>query len=125
LPAGYPFPGSSDRTQASPRLGLQRAPLPGPAAADPAEVIEEFVRSHFSISEQDVRFSRTTPLFESGYVDSIGVIELIAFIEDTFPVEIPDDLLLSDGFTTIDGIAAAVTERLRRPARRRATHATE
>lgn len=83
------------------------------ASADPAQVIEEFVRSHFGISARDTRFSRTIPLFESGYVDSVGVVELIAFIEDTFAVEIPDDLLLSDSFTTIDGIAAAVTNRMK------------
>jgi acyl carrier protein len=70
--------------------------------------IEAFVRRQFSISPTDPRFGRSAPLFDLGYVDSLGVVELLTFIEAEFGVRIPDEELMSDEFTAIDGIAVVV-----------------
>jgi acyl carrier protein len=75
-------------------------------AVDISERIERFVRTQFRVAPTDTRFSRTQPLFESGYVDSIGVVELLAFISEEFGVSVPDDVLMSEEFATIDGIAS-------------------
>jgi acyl carrier protein len=72
------------------------------------ERIERFVREQFSVSDGDPHFDRTVDLFESGYVDSVGVVELLAFIGEAFRVEIPDKVLLSEDFTNVDGIARIV-----------------
>src|SRR4051812_43032914 len=79
------------------------------STADVAAKIERFVRDHFRVGQQDTRFSRSAALFDLGYVDSVGVIELLAFVEQQFRVRIPDDTLLSDEFTTIDGMAAVIS----------------
>jgi acyl carrier protein len=76
---------------------------------DVAAAVEEFARREFSIKDSDQRFNRTVDLFEDGYVDSIGVIELIQFLESTFAIDIPEEDLFSSEFSTIDGIAAIVT----------------
>jgi acyl carrier protein len=76
--------------------------------AGAATRIEAFVRESFSIDESDPRFGRDVDLFEEGYVDSIGLIELLAFIEDEFRLEVPDEELASAEFTTIDGMAASL-----------------
>jgi acyl carrier protein len=73
-----------------------------------AAAVEEFARREFSIKPSDRRFDRTVDLFEDGYVDSIGVIELIQFLERTFAIEIPEEDLFSSEFSTIDGIARIV-----------------
>lgn len=75
---------------------------------DVAAAVEEFARREFSIKPSDRRFDRTVDLFEDGYVDSIGVIELIQFLERTFGMEIPEADLFSPEFSTIDGIAKIV-----------------
>jgi acyl carrier protein len=72
------------------------------------ESIEQFVRAQFSISPSDPRFGRDVDLFEGGYVDSVGLAELLAFIEAEFGVSVPDDDLLSEEFATIDGMARTV-----------------
>jgi acyl carrier protein len=51
---------------------------------------------------------RDVDLFDTGVIDSVGVAETLAYIEDRYQVEIPDEVLLSDDFTTIDGIARAI-----------------
>jgi len=72
-----------------------------------ASVIERFIQKQFRIVDT-VPALRSTHLFESGFVDSAGVVELIAFVESTFKVRLGDDQVFSEDFTTIDGISAIV-----------------
>jgi acyl carrier protein len=70
----------------------------------PAEIasrVEQYVRTQFRVSPTDTRFSRSQR-------DSVGVVELLAFIGQEFQVNLPDEALMSDEFSTIDGIAAIV-----------------
>ena len=76
--------------------------------ADVEQRIERFIRAQFVVSEGDTRFSRRVDLYEGGFVDSVGVVELLAFITGEFGVEIPDELLLSKDFSTVEGIARIV-----------------
>jgi acyl carrier protein len=70
-------------------------------AAQVADRVEQFVRTQFRVSQTDTRFSRSQRLFEMGYVDSVGVVELLAFIGQEFQVTLPDEVLMSDEFSTI------------------------
>jgi acyl carrier protein len=72
-----------------------------------ASVIERFIRKQFRIDEAAPALV-DAHLFESGFVDSAGVVELIAFLESTFKIRLDDDQVFSDDFTTISGIAAIV-----------------
>jgi acyl carrier protein len=73
---------------------------------DTSAEIESFIRRQFRIIDHDARFSRDAHLFEGGYVDSAGVVELLMFIESAFDVTLGDDHIFSDQFTTINGISA-------------------
>ena len=66
------------------------------------------MRREFSIGSDDDGFTRDTDLYDSGYVDSIGVTELISLLESTFAIEIPEEDLFSDAFTTINGVSRIV-----------------
>ena len=70
--------------------------------------IEMFVRTQFSVSPNDPWFDRGVNLFEHGYVDSVGAVELLGFLQEEFNVEVPDDDLLADDFSTVAGIARIV-----------------
>jgi acyl carrier protein len=73
-----------------------------------ADAIEAFIRHHFRVLSSDPLFSRDAHLFERGYVDSAGVVELLMFVESTYGVSLDDEQLFSDRFTTINGIAELV-----------------
>lgn len=81
-----------------------------------ARNIESFLRKRFRIADDDAGFSRKSSLWEEGYVDSIGVVELIAHIESTFAVALPDEALFDPAFKTVDGIASIVCGLPDRPA---------
>ena len=78
-------------------------------AADIALNIEQFLREAFGIAEDDPGFDRSVDLFEAGYVDSVGLVETLAYITATFGINIPDEALLSDDFACIDGRAWTVS----------------
>jgi acyl carrier protein len=76
-----------------------------------ADILEQFLRLQYGVDDQDRHFARNTDLMAAGYVDSIAVVELLAFIDQEFRVEIPEADLLSAEFTTINGMACVI-ERL-------------
>lgn len=49
-------------------------------------------------------------LFETGIIDSAGLINFISYIEAHFGIEIPDEDLVPENFTTIAAITAYVRE---------------
>jgi acyl carrier protein len=75
---------------------------------DIAGSIETFIRREFRIIDGSRPFSRDDHLFESGYVDSAGVVELIMFIESAFGVKLEDEHVFSEQFTTVNGITSIV-----------------
>jgi len=78
------------------------------AADTAAGVIETFVRERFQIPASDDLFSRQVNLWEEGYVDSLGVVEVIEFLERRFAVKLPEEVIFAPDFTSIDGIARYV-----------------
>jgi D-alanine--poly(phosphoribitol) ligase subunit 2 len=76
---------------------------------DIADRIEAFIRAEFDVNPHDNGFDRTVDLFELGYIDSVGFAELLAFLAEEFGVDVPEEELLSEGFTRIDGIARIVS----------------
>ena len=70
--------------------------------------LETFIRSQFHIIESDPLFVRTANLWEEGFVDSTGLVEMIAFLEERFGIVLPDEVLFEPAFTSINGIAGCV-----------------
>jgi acyl carrier protein len=52
------------------------------------EQILAFLEAHFPASLAGCRVAVDTPLFSTGIIDSFGVLELIAFLDETFGVDI-------------------------------------
>jgi acyl carrier protein len=78
----------------------------------PEERIRAFVETKFRPRASGKPFDDDTPLFSSGIVDSFGVLELIAFLETEFAVEIDTnehELRDFDTVRTIAGLVAAVS----------------
>jgi acyl carrier protein len=73
-----------------------------------AQKIEGFIRAEFTVADNDRTFTRDAHLYDGGFLDSSGVVELLAFVESTFEVAIEDDWLFSELFTTVNGITQVV-----------------
>lgn len=93
---------------------LETADMAGGQADAIAQRIENFIRRRFHVPADDEHFSREVNLWEEGYIDSIGVTEVILFVETTFYVKIPDNMLSAPEFTRISGMAGLIAGLLER-----------
>jgi acyl carrier protein len=60
----------------------------------------------------NVEIAEDTRLIDRGLIDSIGLMELVAFIEGDTGIRIPDDEVYPENFQTIENVEAMI-ERLR------------
>ena len=73
------------------------------------DAILAFVTHRFRATIGNTAVVSNTPLFSSGIVDSFGVLELIAFLEDTFHIQIDPARHELTEFDSAAKIAALVT----------------
>lgn len=78
--------------------------------------VRSFIQRTFRAQVALVALRDDTSLFSSGIIDSFGVLELIAFLEDAFQIEIDTTQRNLSEFDTVAKIAALVGM-LRREAR--------
>jgi methoxymalonate biosynthesis acyl carrier protein len=74
--------------------------------------LRRFVRQHFSIPEDDPDFSDDIDLFNYGYIDSIGAVELTGFVEGQFGVRFTDSDWVNCPLSSIREISTFVAKRL-------------
>ena len=67
--------------------------------------IRQFIVQNFLFG-QDQEFDDGTSFLESGIIDSTGVLELVAHLEETYDVKVKDDELIPDNLDSIDAIVA-------------------
>lgn len=77
--------------------------------AESLDPIIQFIQSRFASALAGQPPGLDDPLFSSGIIDSFGVLELIAFLEDTFQVTIDTDRHELAEFDTVNKIGGLVS----------------
>ena len=70
--------------------------------------IRQFINTNFSLAGRQLGVIDNESLFASGVVDSLGVLELVTFIENEFTIMVADEDLLAENFETIERMVAFV-----------------
>jgi len=73
------------------------------ASVNYLDTIEQFIVDNFLFGDGK-NLSKETPLFEKGIIDSTGVLELVAFIEENFKISVADEELVQDNFYSLTAI---------------------
>lgn len=73
--------------------------------------IKKFIESEFLSGKGEVKNDEL--LFDSGIIDSLGVIELTTFLERSFGVDINSGDVSMDNFDTIEKMANVINEKLK------------
>ena len=73
--------------------------------------IFEFVREHFDIGD-DPDYTPDVHLFDEGFVDSLGAVEIIAFVEEEFGIKITQKDITLYPMNTVEEIAKVVESKL-------------
>jgi acyl carrier protein len=67
--------------------------------------LKDFVYKTFPLAKkQGVKNSDS--LLDSGIIDSLGILELVTFIEKEFGIHVSDEEMLPEIFQTVDALAA-------------------
>jgi Acyl carrier protein len=73
--------------------------------SDMKEKVQSFVVEHFLFG-QGAGFQDGASFLEQGIMDSTGVLELVAFLQETFGITVADDELLPENLDSVDLICA-------------------
>jgi acyl carrier protein len=65
--------------------------------------LRQFVEENFLFG-QKATFSDDDSFLEQGIIDSTGVLELVAFLEEKYHVHVADDELLPENLDSIDNL---------------------
>jgi acyl carrier protein len=74
--------------------------------------IRQFIIDTFLFGDTETELSDGDSLLDSGIVDSTGVLELVAFIEDEFNIEVRDEELIPENLDSLDQLAAFVERKM-------------
>ncbi len=70
------------------------------ARMEQIEILKEFVISNFLFGKSTI-LEYDTDFLEKGIIDSIGILELVCFVEETFNFKVLDDEILHNNFSSL------------------------
>lgn len=74
--------------------------------------IVDFIVTNFLFDEGEKTLNETESLLETGVIDSTGVLELVAFIEETYQIKIEDEEIMPENLDSVENIVAFVSYKL-------------
>ena len=66
-----------------------------------ADRLKEFLDEKIMNESLEMQLTKDSNLIENGIIDSIGVMKLLTFIEDTYAITIGHDEMIPENFETI------------------------
>jgi acyl carrier protein len=85
------------------------------AITDYEKALAEFVRDEL-LHGRKVVLTNEADLLGAGIVDSLGLLRLVAFMEDRFGVRVPDEDVVFENFQSINAMASYLVQRRSTPA---------
>ncbi|QDU05068.1 acyl carrier protein [Gimesia chilikensis] len=75
--------------------------------------IRNFVAENFLFGEDPESLQNDDSFLETGIIDSTGVLELVAFIEDQYDVEVDDDELVPENLDSINRLMDFIESKIK------------
>ena len=69
---------------------------------DSKNQIRGFIQSNFLFGSQDAKLSDDDSFFETGIIDSTGMLELVSFVESEFGIKVADTELVPENLDSIN-----------------------
>jgi acyl carrier protein len=74
--------------------------------------IRQFIIDNFLFGEPEPQLSNDDSLLDQGIIDSMGVLELVTFLEDKYEIEIPDDELVPTNLDSVNRMVEFVQRKV-------------
>jgi acyl carrier protein len=79
--------------------------------ADTKTMIRQYILAELIKDKAQANLKDSDSLIESGIVDSLGIMKLIGFLEDRVNIQVSDDELIPENFSSVDSITALVNRK--------------
>lgn len=89
-------------------------PAPSPGHAVPGEVQERvrvYIIENFLMGDSELAIQADTSFIDTGIVDSVGFIEIIAFLEESYGIVIEDEEMVPENLDSLRSIESFVTRK--------------
>lgn len=73
--------------------------------------VRSFIIENFLLG-QDSGFKDSDSFLEGGIIDSTGVLQLVAFLEETYGISVGDDEVTPENMDSIDSVSAYLRRKL-------------
>lgn len=80
-----------------------------------AREIKDFVVTNFLFGQQGAGLADDQSFLESGVIDSTGVLELVAFLEERYGIAVADRELLPENLDSVQNVSRFVARKLETP----------
>ena len=74
-------------------------------------LIKQFIHTELLYEKENIRLDDTTQLLDTGILDSLGIIKLLAFLEETFSIRVSEGELIPENFESVYAISLLVEEK--------------
>ena len=74
--------------------------------------LRKFITENFMFAMDDVQLNDSDSLVDKGLIDSTGILELVAFLEETYAIEIHDTELVQENLDSIDALCRFVEAKM-------------
>jgi acyl carrier protein len=75
--------------------------------------IKNFIRTEL-IYDDEKDFDENTNLIERGIVDSMSLVRLISFLEENYEMQVQDEDIVPENFSSLNKISSFISERRKR-----------
>ena len=69
------------------------------------EMIRNYITKNILFSNKGYPFQDSTSFLDNGIVDSMNVMELVMFVEETFHISVKDEHIVPDNFDSVESLA--------------------
>jgi acyl carrier protein len=76
--------------------------------------IRQFIIDNFLFGELDAKLSNDDSFIDTGIIDSTGVLELVAFLEDKYEIEIQDNELVPNNLDSVNRLLQFISRKVRK-----------
>ena len=80
---------------------------------DIKEIIGKYIVNNFLLEEGLNTINDDDSLLDMGIIDSTGVLELVAFIEETFEIRVEDEELIPDNLDSVNRLVDYIKSKLK------------
>ena len=73
--------------------------------------LRDYVLENFMFTDDESALSNSTSFLDEGIIDSTGILEVIAFLEEEFGIEVKDEEMVPENLDSVNAIVAFVARK--------------